>query len=102
MDRLIVGVERAVVGTDYPMAMGDFDTVNKIKQLILIRQKFTVYYRLARAVRPEAVGTECRLREGPGCLQHHPRWLAGGPQGTVPLPTAAGLTAPSRSEKMPD
>jgi aminocarboxymuconate-semialdehyde decarboxylase len=31
----VVGVNRVVVGTDYPMAMGDFESVNKVKQLNL-------------------------------------------------------------------
>jgi aminocarboxymuconate-semialdehyde decarboxylase len=31
----VVGVERVVVGTDYPMAMGDFDSVQKVKDLDL-------------------------------------------------------------------
>ncbi len=31
----VVGVDRVVVGTDYPMAMGDFESVNKVKQLDL-------------------------------------------------------------------
>lgn len=31
----VVGVDRVVVGTDYPMAMGDFESVNKVKQLNL-------------------------------------------------------------------
>jgi aminocarboxymuconate-semialdehyde decarboxylase len=29
----VVGAERIVMGTDYPMAMGDFDSVRKVKQL---------------------------------------------------------------------
>ncbi|MGZ9174579.1 MAG: amidohydrolase family protein, partial [Candidatus Binatia bacterium] len=29
----VVGAERVVIGTDYPMAMGDFDAVSKVKQL---------------------------------------------------------------------
>ncbi|MBM4298718.1 MAG: amidohydrolase, partial [Deltaproteobacteria bacterium] len=29
----VVGAERVVIGTDYPMAMGDFDPVGKIMQL---------------------------------------------------------------------
>jgi aminocarboxymuconate-semialdehyde decarboxylase len=28
-----VGADRVVVGTDYPMAMGEFDTIAKIMQL---------------------------------------------------------------------
>jgi aminocarboxymuconate-semialdehyde decarboxylase len=31
----VVGPERVVVGTDYPMAMGDFDSVRKVKALKL-------------------------------------------------------------------
>ncbi len=31
----VVGADRVVVGTDYPMAMGDFEPVEKIKQLDL-------------------------------------------------------------------
>ena len=31
----VVGAGRVVVGTDYPMAMGDFDSVRKVKQLDL-------------------------------------------------------------------
>jgi len=31
----VVGADRVVVGTDYPMAMGDFDPVSKVKQLDL-------------------------------------------------------------------
>jgi aminocarboxymuconate-semialdehyde decarboxylase len=31
----VVGAERVVVGTDYPMAMGDFDSVAKVMQLEL-------------------------------------------------------------------
>ena len=31
----VVGVDRVVVGTDFPMAMGDFEPVQKIKQLNL-------------------------------------------------------------------
>ena len=31
----VVGADRVVIGTDYPMAMGDFDSVNKIMQLAL-------------------------------------------------------------------
>lgn len=31
----VVGADRVVVGTDYPMAMGDFEPVSKIKQLNL-------------------------------------------------------------------
>jgi len=31
----VVGADRVVVGTDYPMAMGDFDSVHKIMQLQL-------------------------------------------------------------------
>jgi len=37
-----------------------------------------------RAARPTA-------RAGPGGFEHHPRWLEGGPQGAVPLPTAGRL-----------
>ncbi len=29
----VVGADRVVIGTDYPMAMGDFDAVSKIMQL---------------------------------------------------------------------
>ena len=29
----VVGADRVVIGTDYPMAMGDFDPVNKVMQL---------------------------------------------------------------------
>jgi aminocarboxymuconate-semialdehyde decarboxylase len=29
----VVGADRVVVGTDYPMAMGDFESVNKVMQL---------------------------------------------------------------------
>ena len=29
----VVGADRVVIGTDYPMAMGDFDAVNKVMQL---------------------------------------------------------------------
>jgi aminocarboxymuconate-semialdehyde decarboxylase len=31
----VVGADRVVVGTDYPMAMGDFESVRKVKQLDL-------------------------------------------------------------------
>jgi aminocarboxymuconate-semialdehyde decarboxylase len=31
----VVGADRVVIGTDYPMAMGDFDPVQKIEQLDL-------------------------------------------------------------------
>jgi aminocarboxymuconate-semialdehyde decarboxylase len=31
----VVGADRVVVGTDYPMAMGDFEPVSKVKQLDL-------------------------------------------------------------------
>ncbi|HSK29544.1 MAG TPA: amidohydrolase family protein [Candidatus Limnocylindria bacterium] len=31
----VVGSDRVVIGTDYPMAMGDFDSVNKVKNLTL-------------------------------------------------------------------
>ena len=31
----VVGADRVVVGTDYPMAMGDFDPVRKVKDLKL-------------------------------------------------------------------
>jgi len=31
----VVGADRVVIGTDYPMGMGDFDTVNKVLQLDL-------------------------------------------------------------------
>ena len=31
----VVGADRVVIGTDYPMGMGDFDTVNKVMQLDL-------------------------------------------------------------------
>jgi aminocarboxymuconate-semialdehyde decarboxylase len=31
----VVGADRVVIGTDYPMAMGDFEPVSKIKQLNL-------------------------------------------------------------------
>jgi aminocarboxymuconate-semialdehyde decarboxylase len=31
----VVGADRVVIGTDYPMAMGDFESVGKIKQLDL-------------------------------------------------------------------
>jgi aminocarboxymuconate-semialdehyde decarboxylase len=31
----VVGAERVVIGTDYPMAMGDFDSVRKLKELSL-------------------------------------------------------------------
>jgi aminocarboxymuconate-semialdehyde decarboxylase len=31
----VVGADRVVIGTDYPMAMGDFEPVNKVKQLNL-------------------------------------------------------------------
>ena len=31
----VVGADRVVVGTDYPMAMGDFESVNKVKRLDL-------------------------------------------------------------------
>jgi hypothetical protein len=30
MDRLIVSADRVVLGTDYPMIMGGFDSVNKM------------------------------------------------------------------------
>jgi len=29
----VVGADRVVIGTDYPMAMGDFDSVDKVMQL---------------------------------------------------------------------
>jgi aminocarboxymuconate-semialdehyde decarboxylase len=29
----VVGADRVVIGTDYPMAMGDFDSVRKVKDL---------------------------------------------------------------------
>ena len=35
----VVGADRVVVGTDYPMIMGDFESVNKIKQLSLSEQE---------------------------------------------------------------
>ena len=31
----VVGADRVVIGTDYPMAMGDFDSVNKVMRLEL-------------------------------------------------------------------
>jgi aminocarboxymuconate-semialdehyde decarboxylase len=31
----VVGADRVVIGTDYPMAMGDFESVNKVKDLEL-------------------------------------------------------------------
>jgi aminocarboxymuconate-semialdehyde decarboxylase len=31
----VVGADRVVIGTDYPMAMGDFDSVAKVMQLDL-------------------------------------------------------------------
>jgi aminocarboxymuconate-semialdehyde decarboxylase len=31
----VVGAERVVIGTDYPMAMGDFESVQKVMQLDL-------------------------------------------------------------------
>jgi aminocarboxymuconate-semialdehyde decarboxylase len=31
----VVGADRVVVGTDYPMAMGDFEPVRKIDSLTL-------------------------------------------------------------------
>jgi aminocarboxymuconate-semialdehyde decarboxylase len=31
----VVGADRVVIGTDYPMAMGDFEPVNKVKDLEL-------------------------------------------------------------------
>jgi len=31
----VVGADRVVIGTDYPMAMGDFDSVRKVKDLKL-------------------------------------------------------------------
>jgi aminocarboxymuconate-semialdehyde decarboxylase len=31
----VVGADRVVIGTDYPMAMGDFDAVRKIGDLEL-------------------------------------------------------------------
>ena len=31
----VVGADRVVVGTDYPMAMGDFESVSKVRQLDL-------------------------------------------------------------------
>ena len=31
----VVGADRVVIGTDYPMAMGDFDSVDKVMQLAL-------------------------------------------------------------------
>ncbi|TMB65730.1 MAG: amidohydrolase, partial [Deltaproteobacteria bacterium] len=31
----VAGADRVVIGTDYPMAMGDFESVNKINQLNL-------------------------------------------------------------------
>ena len=31
----VVGADRVVIGTDYPMAMGDFDSVNKVTELEL-------------------------------------------------------------------
>jgi aminocarboxymuconate-semialdehyde decarboxylase len=31
----VVGADRVVIGTDYPMAMGDFDPLKKILQLDL-------------------------------------------------------------------
>lgn len=34
-----VGAERTVVKTDYPMIVGDFESVNKIKQLHLSEQE---------------------------------------------------------------
>lgn len=35
----VVGADRIVLGTDYPMAMGDFETVTKIMQLNLSQQE---------------------------------------------------------------
>jgi aminocarboxymuconate-semialdehyde decarboxylase len=29
----VVGADRVVIGTDYPMAMGDFDPVSKVMRL---------------------------------------------------------------------
>jgi aminocarboxymuconate-semialdehyde decarboxylase len=34
-----VGADRVVVGTDYPMAMGDFEAVDKVKQLDLAEEE---------------------------------------------------------------
>jgi aminocarboxymuconate-semialdehyde decarboxylase len=31
----VVGADRVVIGTDYPMAMGDFEAVQKVIQLEL-------------------------------------------------------------------
>ena len=31
----VVGADRVVIGTDYPMAMGDFESVSKVMQLEL-------------------------------------------------------------------
>jgi aminocarboxymuconate-semialdehyde decarboxylase len=31
----VVGADRVVIGTDYPMAMGDFESVSKVRQLDL-------------------------------------------------------------------
>jgi aminocarboxymuconate-semialdehyde decarboxylase len=42
----VVGAERVVIGTDYPMAMGDFEPVQKIQQL-----------NLAEAERDQILGT---------------------------------------------
>jgi predicted TIM-barrel fold metal-dependent hydrolase len=39
MNRLTVGADRVAVGTDYSMAMGDFDSVNKIKHLNVSEQE---------------------------------------------------------------
>ena len=35
----VVGADRVVIGTDYPMAMGDFDSVRKVMQLDLSDQE---------------------------------------------------------------
>ena len=41
LDYLIraVGADRVVIGTDYPMAMGDFDPVGKVKELNISEQE---------------------------------------------------------------
>jgi aminocarboxymuconate-semialdehyde decarboxylase len=35
----VVGADRIVLGTDYPMAMGDFETIAKVMQLNLSQQE---------------------------------------------------------------
>jgi aminocarboxymuconate-semialdehyde decarboxylase len=48
----VVGADRVVIGTDYPMAMGDFDSVQKVMQLDLpaVQRELILGGNAARAV----------------------------------------------------